>query len=241
MSTTIKIRRDTAVNWATNNPTPHAGELCIVTDATPQRLKIGDGVSAFNSLPYFTLPNATTSDAGLMSNLDKTKLNGIEANAINADSVLAMLYRPVAESIRATFVVPSDDNVTICTDRSTMSLIVVDGVGIAPRNVVSLEAGTHTIEYIVPSTHIIAGMFKDVKNMTDIHLPSWVHDIGDEAFLGCVDLMRVECEAMTPPTLGNDAFDPATVASGEAVVHSIVLTDYQGSDWATSFSSISTF
>lgn len=48
--TKIQLRRDTASNWSTNNPTPSAGEPCFETDTG--KLKIGDGITAYNSLPY---------------------------------------------------------------------------------------------------------------------------------------------------------------------------------------------
>lgn len=48
--TKIQLRRDTAANWSTNNPTPSAGEPCFETDTG--KFKIGDGVTTYNNLPY---------------------------------------------------------------------------------------------------------------------------------------------------------------------------------------------
>ena len=48
---TIKIRRDTTSNWSTNNPTPLQGEWCLETDTG--NIKIGDGSTAWTSLPYY--------------------------------------------------------------------------------------------------------------------------------------------------------------------------------------------
>ena len=48
--TKIQLRRDTAANWTTNNPTPASGEPCFETDTG--KFKIGDGVTAYNDLPY---------------------------------------------------------------------------------------------------------------------------------------------------------------------------------------------
>ena len=48
--TKIQLRRDTAANWASNNPTPAAGEPCYETDTG--KLKIGDGSTAYNNLAY---------------------------------------------------------------------------------------------------------------------------------------------------------------------------------------------
>jgi hypothetical protein len=71
----LKGRRGTASAWASANPTPASGEICIEIDTG--KIKIGDGVTAYTALSYFTIANATTSAAGLMSAADKTKLNGI--------------------------------------------------------------------------------------------------------------------------------------------------------------------
>ena len=52
MSTIFKLRRDTAANWSSNNPTLADGELGF--DKTNVYLKIGDGTTAWNSLGQFT-------------------------------------------------------------------------------------------------------------------------------------------------------------------------------------------
>nr|DAH26747.1 MAG TPA: hyaluronidase [Caudoviricetes sp.] len=48
--TKIQLRRDTASNWSTNNPTPSEGEPCFETDTG--KLKIGDGSTKYNDLVY---------------------------------------------------------------------------------------------------------------------------------------------------------------------------------------------
>jgi hypothetical protein len=51
---TIQVARDTAANWASANRTPVNGEPCFETDT--DRWKIGDGSTAYNSLPYMAGP-----------------------------------------------------------------------------------------------------------------------------------------------------------------------------------------
>lgn len=46
----IQIRRDTAANWKTNNPTLLQGELALETDE--RKMKIGDGTTDYNNLSY---------------------------------------------------------------------------------------------------------------------------------------------------------------------------------------------
>jgi len=50
MAIQIQLRRDTAANWTSNNPTLAAGEAGFETDTN--KLKIGDGTTAWNSLAY---------------------------------------------------------------------------------------------------------------------------------------------------------------------------------------------
>lgn len=52
----FQIYGKTAAAWTSANPTPLTRELCVETDT--QRMKVGDGTTAWNSLPY--LPNAAT-------------------------------------------------------------------------------------------------------------------------------------------------------------------------------------
>lgn len=46
----IQLRRDTAANWTSANPTLAAGELGVETDT--DQFKIGDGTTAWTSLAY---------------------------------------------------------------------------------------------------------------------------------------------------------------------------------------------
>lgn len=58
-------RRDTAANWTSVNPILASGEWGVETDntgATPRKFKMGDGVTAWTSLPY-SQPGAFVEDA----------------------------------------------------------------------------------------------------------------------------------------------------------------------------------
>lgn len=50
MADIIQIRRDTAANWTSANPTLAQGELGVETDT--DKIKIGDGSTAWTSLGY---------------------------------------------------------------------------------------------------------------------------------------------------------------------------------------------
>jgi len=53
MASIIQIRRDSASNWTSTNPTLASGELGLETDTS--KLKAGDGATAWTSLGYYTL------------------------------------------------------------------------------------------------------------------------------------------------------------------------------------------
>lgn len=47
----IQIRRDTAANWTSVNPTLALGEMGLETDTN--KIKFGTGSTAWSSLPYY--------------------------------------------------------------------------------------------------------------------------------------------------------------------------------------------
>jgi hypothetical protein len=100
MADLIQLRRDTAANWTSVNPVLADGEAGIEKDTN--KFKVGDGSTAWNSLPYqiggadlsydaetrllssssgddVTLPLVSGSNDGLMAAADKTKLDGTSA------------------------------------------------------------------------------------------------------------------------------------------------------------------
>jgi hypothetical protein len=58
MAQQIQLRRDTSSNWTSVNPTLAQGEIGIETNT--YKMKVGDGVTAWNSLSYFGVPATTT-------------------------------------------------------------------------------------------------------------------------------------------------------------------------------------
>ena len=76
----LNARRDTASNWATKNPTPLDGEVIIVetTDGNT-RLKVGDGSTEYNNLPFVdeTLTTQVSENTSNISTLTNTKVTGV--------------------------------------------------------------------------------------------------------------------------------------------------------------------
>ena len=67
-NTVIKIRRGTAAEWTSANPTLAAGELGFETDT--QRSKLGDGSTAWTSLSY------TVGDSSGVGTVEWTSVTG---------------------------------------------------------------------------------------------------------------------------------------------------------------------
>jgi hypothetical protein len=58
MADQIQLRRDTAASWTSTNPTLAQGEFGFETDTN--KLKLGDGSTAWNSLAYYENPAANS-------------------------------------------------------------------------------------------------------------------------------------------------------------------------------------
>jgi len=85
----IQLRRDTAANWATNDPILAAGEVAFTSDVfysgtDQQRFKIGDGVQTWSQLDYVPEGSGGTS---YPENLFLTVVNK------SADNLLASGYK----------------------------------------------------------------------------------------------------------------------------------------------------
>lgn len=57
----LQLRRDTAANWTSNDPTLSAGEIGVETDTL--KFKIGDGSTAWTSLGYAATPAGALAEA----------------------------------------------------------------------------------------------------------------------------------------------------------------------------------
>ena len=64
----FKQRRGTAAALAAANETLAAGQLCIETDTN--RMKVGDGSTPYNALPYLRASSLIIDVAGLQTALD---------------------------------------------------------------------------------------------------------------------------------------------------------------------------
>jgi hypothetical protein len=84
----FKQRRGTSAALAAANETPAAGQIVIETDTN--RLKVGDGVTPWNSLGYINNDIIIGDVAGLQAALDGKQASGSYANAVHYHTVDAI-------------------------------------------------------------------------------------------------------------------------------------------------------
>ena len=85
MASIIQIRRDTASDWTSANPTLAQGELGLETDTL--KLKAGTGTTAWNSLGYYTLATV-----GFLATTGGTMSGGLGMGANDITSTGKILY-----------------------------------------------------------------------------------------------------------------------------------------------------
>lgn len=109
MAQRIQLRRDTAANWTSVNPTLAQGEMGIETDT--KFFKFGDGTTAWTSLAYHvpaTRSISTTSTATLTPNV-----NLYDLFVISAQAVALNISNPTGTAILGNgFMIDIEDNGT---------------------------------------------------------------------------------------------------------------------------------
>ena len=127
----FQFRRDTAANWTSNNPTLEEGEFGIETDdlgTTDAKVKIGDGSTAWTSLPYAfvsaggaatwgSITGTLSSQTDLQSALDAKGAAGIPQNSQSAAYTLLLsdankhILHPSADTTARIFTIPANASV----------------------------------------------------------------------------------------------------------------------------------
>ena len=85
LNTTFQIRRGTAAVWKKNNPILARGEPSFVIDE--YRLKIGDGITAWNDLPYIGEEIYIGDNKSIVIDGNIVKIKGFDEAAIGAQLV----------------------------------------------------------------------------------------------------------------------------------------------------------
>lgn len=91
MANQIKIRRDTASNFQTGNPTLGAGEFALETDTS--KIKVGDGSTAYNSLQFIDGDAAVALTSIVQGSSYGYAIGGVNSPAINGSQTLRDIQR----------------------------------------------------------------------------------------------------------------------------------------------------
>jgi hypothetical protein len=105
MADIIQIRRDSAANWTSANPTLAQGELGLETDTS--KIKAGDGSTAWTSLGYLINTGGYASYADTTANFTGTLQNGGSNVVVDTD------IGSTVQAYDATIVVDADIGVTV--------------------------------------------------------------------------------------------------------------------------------
>ena len=105
----------------------------------------------------------------------------------------------------------SKNDVPWYTDRkSVVSVIIKDGVTIIGKNAFFDCINMTSAQIGKGVTKINNYAFKNCSSLSAVAIPRNVTNIGKEAFINCSGLTEITCQATTPPTCGNYAFDGVT-------------------------------
>lgn len=141
MAQQIQVRRDTAANWTSENPTLAQGEIGFETDTG--RFKIGNGSTTWTSRSYAAPATNAVSDHAALT----TSVHGIEDTAdLVVTSDLALLAPLAGPTFSGTVSLPSTTSIG---DVSSTELAYVNGVTSAIQTQLDgkLESSTASTTY----------------------------------------------------------------------------------------------
>jgi len=117
MANIIKLRRDTAANWASVNPVLASGEMGL--DTTNDKIKIGNGSSTWSALPYaFDTPTGVTTKANSAQSAAESTASGY----VSTHAALATSHG-VAGAIVGTSDTQTLTNKTIDGNSNTLTVL----------------------------------------------------------------------------------------------------------------------
>ena len=199
--TSVTINSDAIVNkqYSTNSNLSHIFGSQVTEYVIGDNV-IGIGDFAFyrcSALTSLTIGNGVTS-IGNYAFEDCSSLTSINVNANNANYC-------------------SIDGVLFSKDKTTLIKYPIGNTRseyIIPNSVTSIEYGAFSgcsslTSITIPNSVTSIGdyAFYDCSSLTSITIPNSVTSIGWYAFSGCSKLTSITCEAETPPTVGQYAFD----------------------------------
>ena len=118
----------------------------------------------------------------------------------------------------------------------------IDGVLFSKdhKKLVQYPIGRSAESYIIPDSvqQIVIAAFAACSNLSSITIPQEVTNIGIRAFYNCTNLTSVVCQAINPPTLGDNVFELVDLPSCTLYVPAESVAAYQAADVWKEFGSI---
>ena len=156
MADLIQIRRDTAANWTSANPTLAQGELGAETDTS--KIKIGDGSTVWNSLGYLVDTGGYAAYSDTTANFTGTLQNGgsnvvvdtdigstvqgYDANTTTSTNTQTLTNKTVRDTVYALSGVAFDaTNGAVQTKTLAANTTFTDSLSSGDAIVLQLEAG----------------------------------------------------------------------------------------------------
>lgn len=227
MASKLQIRRDTAANWTSVNPTLAAGELGFENNTG--KFKIGDGTTAWTSLGYATnvaliLP-AGTATVPPLNLASGTLTTTAQAGAVEYDGTA--FYASIAASTRGAL--PAEQLVVLSSTNTltsqTAAQPLFDGGGGPTNGAVTLPVGSYQFEclYSLTAMSTSSGSFGFALGGTATFTQSWVS----------LAVKAAQATATSPQmtfgTAANTTLATATTsATGEAWIKGIIRVTVAG-------------
>jgi len=157
MSVRIQLRRDTAANWASTNPTLTQGEPGYETDTG--KIKYGDGSTAWNSLSYASL---TSSDIGVT-------VQGYDADTAKYDDTTANFTGTLQNNGSSVLLVTDLEDSTTSTSTTTAATpnSVKSAYDLA-NNALPKAGGTMTGDIVFSGTQTFPGTGSGTVTSVDV-------------------------------------------------------------------------
>ena len=174
MAVNILLRRGTAAEWTSANPILLEGEVGVETDT--KKLKVGDGLTVWASLPYITLTPAAA--ATLYAPLANPTFTG----TVSLDTGVSLVFEGATANAFET-------TLTVTDPTADRTLTLPDSTGtVATQEYVTTEIGTHSsdttsVHGIADTADLATKTYADTAVSTHSSDTTSVHGITDTAEL----------------------------------------------------------